>query len=138
MVTDNENSCYGNIHEHSATFSAGSKSPTPTPAVEDVNRHPLVPTGKSLKELLEQLAKLNSAVKEMSSVKLKELEDRLEKAEMFEQDYHDCSEWFRVQQEELSNAGSVRGVPDGIKEQLALHMVSTCMYCSVYNVLLCL
>lgn len=102
----------------------GSKSPTPIPAAaEEVNRHPSVPTGKSLKELLEQLAQLNSAVKELSTVKLKQLEDRLEKAEKFEQDYHDASEWFRVQQEELSNAGSVRGVPDGIKEQLALHMV---------------
>lgn len=91
--------------------------------MEEVNCHPTVPTGKSLKELLEQLAQLNSAVKELSSVKLKELEDRLEKAEKFEQDYHDASEWFRAQQEELSNAGSVRGVPDGIKEQLAVHMV---------------
>ena len=107
-------------------FAVGSKSPTPTPAAaEEVNRHPSVPTGKSLKELLEQLAQLNSAVKELSTVKLKQLEDRLEKAEKFEQDYHDASEWFRAQQEELSNAGSVRGVPDGIKEQLALHMVNS-------------
>lgn len=102
----------------------GSKSPTPTATVEEDNPHPTVPTGKSLKELLEQLAQLNSAVKELSSVKLKELEDRLEKAEKFEQDYHDASDWFRAQQEELSNAGSVRGVPDGIKEQLAVHMVT--------------
>lgn len=95
--------------------------------MEEVNRHPSVPTGKSLKELLEQLADLNSAVKELSTVKLKELEERLERAEKFEEDYHDCNEWFRVQQEELSNAGSVRGVPDGIKEQLAVHMVTTLM-----------
>jgi len=100
-----------------------SKSPTPTAAEEVVNRHPSVPTGKSLKELLEQLAELNSAVKELSTVKLKALEDRLEKAQKFEDDYHDASEWFRVQQDKLSDAGSVRGVPDGIKEQLALHMV---------------
>ena len=86
-----------------------------------------MPTSKSLKELLEQLAQLNSAVKELSSVKLKQLEDRLEKAEIFEQDYHDASEWYRVQQEELSNAGSVRGTPDGIKEQLAVHMVRLTM-----------
>lgn len=77
-----------------------------------------------MKELLEQLARLNSAVKELSTVKLKQLEDRLEKAEKFEDDYHDANEWFRVQQEELSNTGSVRGVPDGIKEQLAVHMVN--------------
>ena len=106
--------------------------------MEEVNCHPTVPTGKSLKELLEQLAQLNSAVKELSSVKLKELEDRLEKAEKFEQDYHDASEWFRAQQEELSNAGSVRGVPDGIKEQLAVHMVvliATSLRCVMYHCL---
>ena len=62
-------------------------------------------------------------MKELSTVKLKALEDRLEKAQKFEDDYHDASEWFRVQQDKLSDAGSVRGVPDGIKEQLALHMV---------------
>ncbi|XP_065889965.1 microtubule-actin cross-linking factor 1-like isoform X3 [Dysidea avara] len=102
--------------------SVGTKSPTPTPApLEEANLHPTVPTGKSLKELLEQLAELNSTVKELSTVKLKMLEDRLEKARKFEEDYHDVSEWFRTQQEELSNVGSVRGVPEGIKEQLALH-----------------
>ena len=83
-----------------------------------------MPTGKSLKELLEQLAELNSTVKELSTVKLKMLEDRLEMARKFEEDYHDVSEWFRTQQEELSNIGSVRGVPEGIKEQLALHQVT--------------
>ena len=62
----------------------------------------------------------------MSTVKLRQLENRLEQAEKFEQDFHDAAEWFRVQQEELSNAGSVRGVPDGIKEQIALHMVRNC------------
>jgi len=102
----------------------GSKSPTPTPALsEEANHHPTVPTGKSLKQLLEQLAELNSAVKELSTVKLKMLEDRLEKAKKFDDDYHDVSEWFRAQQEELSNVGSVRGVPEGIKKQLALHQV---------------
>ena len=108
--------------------------------MEEVNRHPMVPTGKSLKELLEQLAELNYAVKELSTVKLKELEDRLEKAEKFEQDYQDCSEWFRVQQDELSNAGSVRGVPNGIREQIALHTVTdddvySVMMSLLYNVL---
>lgn len=67
------------------------------------------------------MATLNSAVKKLSSVKLKELEDRLEKAEKFEHDYYD---WFRVQQEELFNAGSVRGMPDSIKEQPAAHMIT--------------
>lgn len=59
----------------------------------------------------------------MSVTKLKELKDRLEKANKFEQDIDDATEWFNNQQDELSSAGSVRGVPDGIKEQLKHHKV---------------
>ena len=97
-----------------------------TPAVtgENVDNHPPVQSDNSLDEPLKQLAELNSTVKELSAVMLKMLEDRLEKAKKFDDDYHDVSEWFRAQQEELSNVGSVRGVPEGIKEQLALHQVT--------------
>ena len=66
---------------------------------------------------------LSSTVNEMSASKLKELKDRLEKANKFEQDINDTTEWFKNQQDELINTGSVRGVPDRIKEQLAHHKV---------------
>ena len=81
------------------------------------------PPGNSLNKLIKQLTELSSTVNELSTCKLKELEDRLEKAKKFEQDIHDTTEWFKNQQDTLSNAGSVRGVPDCIKEQIALHKV---------------
>jgi len=96
---------------------------TPTVTEEDVDYLPPVQSDKSLDEPLKQLAKLNSTVKQLSMTNLNNMQDRLEKAKKFEEDYHDVSEWFRAQQEELSNVGSVRGVPEGIKEQLALHQV---------------
>ena len=76
-----------------------------------------------MNKLIKQLVELSSTVNEMSATKLKELEDRLEKANKFEQDIDDTTEWFKNQLDELINAGSVRGVPDGIKEQLTLHKV---------------
>ena len=104
---------------------SGIKSPSTTPvSPKDIRRHPMVLTGMILKELLEQLAELNCSVNKLSLMKLKMLEDRLEKAKKFEEDYHDVNEWFRAQQEELSNVGSVRGVPEGIKEQIALHQLT--------------
>lgn len=81
------------------------------------------PSDNSLNEMIETLTELSCTVKQMATLKLKELEDRLEKTAKFEQDIHEITKWLSNKQEELSNAGSVRGIPDGIKEQLAHHMV---------------
>ena len=92
---------------------------TPTVTEENVDYHPPEQTDKSLEELLKQLTKLNSTVKQLSTENLTNIQDRLEKARKFEEDYHDVSKWFRTQQEEMSNIG-----PEGIKNQLALHQVT--------------
>lgn len=84
-----------------------------------------------MKELIEQLIESSSVLKEASIIKLRELEKRTEKAQKFEQDIHTIIEGFNHQQDELENSGSVRGVPDGIKEQLEHHMVKLIitLYC---------
>ena len=91
---------------------------------EDFDYHSPGQSDQSLEDLLKHLMKLNSVVKQLSTTNHRIMQNRLEKVKKFEEDYHDVSKWFRAQQEELSNVGSVRGVPEGIKEQLALHQVT--------------
>ena len=98
--------------------------PSPSSLVGGNDYHPVVHTGSSLKGLLEQLAEVKSTMKEQSTTKLKMLEDRLEKTEQFEEDFHYVSEWFRTQQKELFHVGPKTMVPKSFKEQLVVHQVS--------------
>ena len=99
-------------------------SPAAANLDEDFDYYSPGQSDQSLEDLLKHLMKLNSVVKQLSTSNCRIMQNRLEKVKKFEEDYHDVSEWFRAQQEELSNVGSVRGVPEGIKEQLALHQVT--------------
>ena len=81
-----------------------------------------------MQELLTSLEKSNGVTKELLDFWRNFLNASLETAKKFDNDHGDLSDWLREKEELLSNADTVRGVPEGVEEQILQVEVRTIIF----------
>ena len=86
------------------------------------------PSGAEMHELLTSLEKSNGETKELLDFWRNFLNASLETAKKFDNDHGDLSDWLREKEELLSNADTVRGVPEGVEEQILQVEVRTIIF----------